>query len=174
MAWDFSFDKIHSVYDFSETIRSAAHLIKYKGKGKLAYQLGLLSGKVIPKQLLGQCDICIPVPLHSSRERQRGYNQSELFARGIIDSGDFKLQIECNLLLRNRKTGTQTKLDRTERAKNLTGAFSVPSEKGGVLKNKAVLLVDDIVTTGATTEACATALMECNCASVTVLSLARD
>ena len=85
-----------------------------------------------------------------------------------------RMELADELLIRRRKTGTQTKLNRAERKKNLHGAFVVPTEKRALVRGKKVLLIDDVVTTGATTEACALALLEAGCSSVAVLSVARD
>ncbi len=174
IAWDYSFEKIYSIYDFNETIRQIAHLIKYKGKKRLALELGILSNGAVPGEFFTGYEICIPVPLHSSRMRSRGFNQSEWFARGILDNENNRVPLVNDLLLRTRKTGTQTKLNRSERKKNLEGAFVVPQEKRSFVSGKRVLLVDDVVTTGATTEACTLALLEGGCLSVGVLSVARD
>jgi len=173
-AWDYPFKKIFSVYDYDETLSSIARHIKYKGKKRLAYHIGELCVPLITDDYFKDIDLVIPVPLHKSRMRERGYNQSEWFARGVLKGADKKLLLHTGLLKRIKNTGTQTALDREERRSNLDGAFAVDIEKKGELKDKAIILVDDILTTGATAEACAEELLNGGCASVKILSMGRD
>ncbi len=108
----------------------------------------------------------IPVPLHSSRERERGYNQSALIARTLVRAGFGRLAEKD--LKRTRATPSQTALDREARRENVVGAFvSRPTVNGA-----RIWLVDDVVTTGATVNACADALMAAGAASVDVVALA--
>ncbi len=173
LAWDYPFTRIFSIYDFNETIRAVTHLIKYKGKKKLAFELGSVSNSSVPPEMFDETEICIPVPLHSSRIKSRGFNQSEWFARGILFKKT-KIEITNDLLIRKRKTETQTRLNKQDRKKNLQDAFIISTEKCNLIRGKKILLVDDVVTTGATTEACASALLQGGCSSVSVLSVARD
>ncbi|MDG5815028.1 phosphoribosyltransferase family protein [Chitinispirillales bacterium ANBcel5] len=124
--------------------------------------------------MINSVDVCIPVPLHSSRERNRGFNQSEWFAKGLLKGLQGNIPLFRDVLLRTRKTGTQTKLSKDERMGNLQGAFEVRAGASEKINGKRVLLVDDIVTTGATTESCSVELIRAGCDSVTVFSLARD
>lgn len=172
-AWDYPFQKIFSVYDYDDTLGSIARHIKYKGKNRLAYHIGKLCAPLIPNDYFHSVDIIIPVPLHRSRMRKRGYNQSEWFARGVFKGADLSL-LRTDLLKRIRNTGTQTALDREDRRVNLAGAFAVNSEKKDEIKDKTIILVDDILTTGATVEACAEELLKSGGASVKILSLGRD
>jgi ComF family protein len=171
-AWDFPFQKIVSVYDYDDTLSSIARHIKYKGKSKLAYQMGIISSPSIPDDFWAGADIVIPVPLHRARMRKRGYNQAEFFARGVLKARP--LALRTDILTRTRNTGTQTQLDREGRLENLIGAFAVNPSSIGDINSKHIILVDDILTTGATTEACAEELLKAGCASVKVLSLGRD
>ena len=172
-AWDYSFQKIFSVYDYDDTLSSIARQIKYKGKKRLAYHIGEICAPFIPDDYFRGIDMVIPVPLHKSRMRERGYNQSEWFARGVL-KGIVDVPLRTDLLKRIKNTGTQTALDREDRRSNLEGAFIVDSEKKGELKDKTIVLVDDILTTGATAEACTEELIEGGCASVKILSMGRD
>ncbi|MCL2688466.1 MAG: hypothetical protein FWE57_01290 [Chitinispirillia bacterium] len=173
-AWDYPFQKIFSVYDYDETLSSIAQHIKYKGKKRLAYHIGGMCSSLIPSDYFNGVDMVIPVPLHKSRMRKRGYNQSEWFARGVLKGADKKLLLRTDLLTRIKNTGTQTALDREERQSNLAGAFAVNFHKKGELRDKVIVLADDILTTGATVEACTEELLKADCASVKILSMGRD
>ena len=108
----------------------------------------------------------VPILLHSSRQREQGYNQSELIARELSRSGFGRLS--TNLVVRIRATSSQTALDTQERRENVAGAFSV---KGSV-EDKHIWLVDDVVTMGATVNACAEALLVAGASSVDVMAVA--
>jgi ComF family protein len=108
----------------------------------------------------------IPVPLHKTRRRERGYNQSEEIARALAKS--LNLSLRSELLLRLRHTSTQTKKTRTEREENMQNAFSCPFQ----LKDEKVLLVDDVITTGSTVEACIRSLRQAGAGSVDVFAIA--
>ncbi|MFP4164679.1 MAG: ComF family protein [Chitinispirillaceae bacterium] len=174
IVWDYPFERVFSFYDFDDLLRSVAHQIKYKGKRKLAFHIGLISAPRLPQGYVENADLIIPVPLHRSRMRQRGYNQAEWFARGVACGANSGWKVETELLSRRKKTATQTKLDKESRVKNLQKAFGVDRRKVHRLKDRSVLLVDDVLTTGATVEACTKELLKAGCAKVRVLSLGRD
>lgn len=133
------------------------HQLKYKGNTKLGINLGERYGFHLKESPLYQnIDFIIPVPLHKKREYNRGYNQSNLFAQGL--SRSMEIPYEDDLVIRSRKTSTQTKKTRLQRFNNVDGAFQVVRPE--FLKDKHVLLVDDILTTGATLEACAQELLK--------------
>lgn len=116
-----------------------------------------------------QCDLILPIPLHRNRQRHRGFNQSELLASRLakltgIPSG----ARDC---VRVRDTPPQTGLRGAERRKNVRGAFAVPHPER--VRDASILLIDDVLTTGATLDACAAALLEAGAARVTALTLAR-
>ncbi|MDR0308298.1 MAG: ComF family protein [Chitinispirillales bacterium] len=173
-AWDYPFQKAFSIYDYDDTLRLIARHIKYKGKKRLAYHMGQISASLIPQDFFDNIDIIIPVPLHKSRMRARGYNQAEWFARGVFKGMNSCLRLHIDLLRRTKNTGTQTKLDKESRLSNLACAFAVNPHKICELKGKKLVLVDDILTTGATVEACTEELIRGGCASVRVLSMGRD
>jgi ComF family protein len=100
-------------------------------------------------------DFIIPVPLHPKRQKQRGYNQSEMIAQGISVVTDIPMLTD--VLVRNVETVTQTKMTREERWKNVSGKFVIHDQD--IIINKHVLLVDDVVTTGSTLEACGEILL---------------
>jgi ComF family protein len=183
-AWDFPFEKIFSVYDYDDTLSSIARHIKYKGKSRLAFHMGIISAQSVPSDFWDGMDFVIPVPLHRARMRKRGYNQAEHFARGLLKGiepenparpeGKSPLSLRTDLLTRIRNTGTQTQLGRDGRLENLIGAFAANPCCLDDIKGKRVVLIDDILTTGATTEACTDELLKAGCAAVRVLSLGRD
>lgn len=174
IVWDYPFEVCYSLFDFDDLIKKSAHQFKYKGFRHFAYYLGHTFAHTIPSKIITDIDIIIPVPLHFLRKMKRGYNQAEYFARGIHTGILSDRQLCANALRRKRHTRTQTKLGKEERQRNLKGAFAVRDENVDLLANKTVLLVDDIVTTGATTAQCTQALMKAGARSVKVLSFARD
>lgn len=114
-------------------------------------------------------DIILPVPLHISRRRKRGYNQSELLANMV--STFLALPVYTKLLVKTRNTPAQSGLKKRERSENLKGSFSVQDRP--FLMEKSVLLVDDVMTTGATLEECASTLIKAGASSVSAFTLAR-
>lgn len=172
--WQFPFDSICSVFDFDETVKGVTHEFKYAGKKRLAFDMGKTWAKCLPASLFEGMDAIVAVPLFFLRKMKRGYNQAEYFARGIAATLGQKPPYVTNVLIRKRPTKTQTKLSRKLRQTNVAGAFVVPARKKEIIRNKNILIVDDIVTTGATTRECALALLAAGCGKVKVLSLARD
>jgi ComF family protein len=146
--------------------------IKYKGKKRLAYDMGFNNCTLIPDSFFENVDIVLPIPLHWSRFWKRGYNQAEQFGRGIIEGKKLPILFKTDIVTRTRSTGTQTKLDKTSRKRNISDAFSVAQPE--MVKNKHIVLFDDVVTTGATVNACSKVLLNSGCASVKVCALARD
>lgn len=147
--------------------------IKYFSKRDLAFYIGSLFSLFIEESIWRSADYIIPVPLHWLRKFKRGYNQAEWFARGII-GGRNKPALITSGLYRKRRTRTQVKLDKAKRRINVQGAFGITDNMKQMIKGKDVLLVDDVITTGATTASCAETLLEGGCKKVRVLSLARD
>ena len=150
--------------------RKLLHSLKYRHKP----EIGVLLGKELGAEMLSSgnfsdIDYIIPVPLHPNRQKKRGYNQSERIAAGI--SSVTKVPVLVDVLLRNTDTQTQTKMNREERWQNLSGKFVVADNER--LKGKHVLLVDDVVTTGATTESCGEALLSVDGLRLSIAVLAR-
>ncbi len=144
------------------------HAIKYKGNTKLAVYLGgLFARHLRPANPWATVELVVPIPLHKSKLRSRGYNQSTFLAQGI--AAHLGASLDATTVVRAQKSATQTKKDRAERWHNVSGIFSVT---GQALKGKHVLLVDDVITTGATLEACGAALLAAGVASLRVAALA--
>ncbi len=161
-------DGIYSVYNFSGIARKAIHQIKYNNLRVISTTMAkLLFGYMMANQLTG--DILVPVPLHKRRLRERGYNQSLLLCRNL--SRLCSVPVDDKSLVRSCRTVSQTELDREGRMANVHGVFECT---GDVLEGKNVLLVDDVCTTGATLEACATALKAKGAINVRGLTFARD
>lgn len=133
------------------------HRLKYKNRQEIGVQMGKLYGTELQEsEEFRQVDLIVPVPLHPKKEWARGYNQSALFARGLSES--LKKPWLRNGLQRKVYAESQTQKSRTERLENIAQAFSVGDV--AAIQGKHVLLVDDVLTTGATLEACGLRLLE--------------
>lgn len=173
LAWDHYFETAFSFFDFDDTVQDIAHHIKYKGKKSLAYYMGKQYSRLIPDSYFEAMDGILSVPLHFLRKMKRGYNQADFFARGILQGIDRNMPYLDNVLTRKKNTKTQTKLDKEERQKNLSNAFSVNPKNGEYIRGKGLILVDDVVTTGATTDLCTQVLLSAGARTVRIISLAR-
>ncbi len=152
------------VFEKPGTLQSAHQLIKYRNHPHYGFKLGRLLGHVI-RRAGATLDAVTVIPIHSLRLIERGYNQSTPIAEGVADVLD--LPFDAGLLHRTRGTRTQTRLSARRRAENLRGAIG-GSENASALK---VLVVDDVITSGATMSAAATALIQAGAASVCAASL---
>ena len=154
------FDFARSAVFFSETARGIVHHLKYQDRVSLAAPIGRMLA-----ELARDCegDIVIPVPLHSARQRERGFNQAELIARHL------QRKVEAQWVRRRKKTPSQTGLSRSDRKRNLAGAFDVRGDVAGC----SVIVVDDVFTTGATLNEIAKALKRAGAYRVEVLTFAR-
>jgi len=164
------------VYD--KVITEVIHSFKYRGKIQLAEPLSeLLLTAFMFFWDIGGIDIVLPVPLHPSRLRQRGFNQAYLLIGywprlAARHPGDFsRIQIERDLLIRTMPTAPQSALGRDQRADNIKGAFDI-ADKDAV-QGKNILLIDDVYTTGATVNECGRLLLGRGARQVDVLTLAR-
>jgi ComF family protein len=150
-------------------IQKALHQLKYHNQPDIGVQLGRHYGKIIkqhPPPI--PFDLVIPVPLHPKREHQRGYNQSTLIAQGLAE--ELNLHIVEKNLRRNTHTQSQTKKGRNERFANMQAAFVLRNPDA--LQHKHILLVDDMLTTGATLEACALVLSTVKNTRVSMITIA--
>lgn len=162
---EFEFARAPFIYE--DKIRSLIYKLKYSSGQYLApYISYLLLDEYIRQDW--QVDYVIPVPLHKSRQRKRGFNQAELI--GCKFESILAIKILKDNLIRSVATPTQTKLTRKERKANLDKAFKVVDKK--TIKNKNILLIDDVYTTGATAEECSKTLKKAGVKNVYVLTLA--
>lgn len=166
----FYFDRAFSPYVYSQTLKELIHEFKYKGKDYLGQMLGGLMIEFIKEYNVPveYVDLIIPVPLHKSRLREREFNQAEVLAQAL--GAEFKKELLTKGLRRIRSTKTQTELPAHERALNVKGSFQVTDPS--VIKNKNILLVDDVLTSGATSSEAAKALKDAGANIVFVLTLA--
>ena len=150
-------DYILIAYQFDDAIQSVIHHIKYQKKPNLGIKCGTNTASVLSRQISEiQDKYYLPVPLHFIRQKERGYNQSELISKGIMKLHDGILM--KHVLIRTRNTISQTKLDREERQENIDQAFNVKNKMD--VSGKTIILVDDLITTGATMNECARVLTE--------------
>lgn len=143
------------------------HSVKYKGKPKVAEELGMIYGTMLKDKLFADVDYIVPVPLHLMKEKRRGYNQSEKFAQGL--SANLEIPVR-QLLERVKFTDTQTEKTRLERLENVQGVFKVKNAEK--VRNSRIILVDDVMTTGATLCSCANELLGAGAKSVDFLTIA--
>ena len=150
-------------------VQKMLHGLKYRSKPEIGYLLGERYGQDLKKsESFKDCDYIVPVPLHKNRLMKRGYNQSEYFANGL--SQELGIPVLNDVLFKKVFTETQTYKTREERWQNTLHSFELKNKE--MLKGKSILLVDDVITTGATTEACILQLEKADCASVFVASIA--
>lgn len=142
-------------FEKGSPIQVLLHELKYRKNRKVGSYLGRMLGRALLGSCFAECDFVIPVPLHPKRLRQRGYNQSEAIAEGV--SAIIGIPVNTNVLIRIRSEDSQTSKGRYERFENTLEQFRVVQDPPD-LNGFRILLVDDVVTTGATLEACCRAL----------------
>lgn len=152
-------------FDAGGTTRRVQHALKYGGRPSLGIRLGRLIGDVARDEQ-HPVDVVVPVPLSKTRRLERGYNQAEMLAQGAALALEVAMR---TMLVRSRATRTQASLSKSARRENVEGAFALDRPRG--LTGVRVLLIDDVVTTGATLEAAARPLIEAG-ATVDVAALA--
>lgn len=143
------------------------HQFKYRGNKELGLQLGRMMGQSIKRSGRFDADVLVPLPLYAARERKRGFNQSAVLCSGISES--LGIPVLQNAVIRSQHTDTQTKKGRIERWQNMEGKF-VPTDLNAVA-GRHIMLVDDVVTTGATLEACGAELLKIPGVTVSVAAL---
>jgi len=148
--------------------------IKFGDRPHLGIWVGRQMGAAMAQcHWISEVDLLIPVPLHPNRREERGYNQSEKIAQGILEGLNQTMTkapvLATQILIRNRDTPHQIGQGREQRLSNLTGAFTV--EHGKAIQNKTILLVDDVLTTGATLTETAATLLEAGAAKVLIATL---
>ena len=167
--WKADIDAIRSPFRFEGVIRKAVHEFKYRNLRAVAGQLAHFLGDYLTDNPIPY-DIIVPVPLHRKRLKERGYNQAGLLANELSRLTGFPVNETC--LVRNVYNVPQAKTRNVEeRKQNVIGIFSVVNDD---LLEKKVLLIDDVTTSGATLNACASPLKKTGAASVWGLTLARE
>jgi ComF family protein len=159
----------HLYFTSGSQVQQSLHLLKYKGRKEIGIYFGQQMGESLKRSSrFGDCELIIPLPLFASREKKRGYNQASLIANGI--SQKLKIPVLNDAVSRIKKTETQTHKSRIQRWKNMEATFEIRDPVK--ISGKHVLLVDDVVTTGATLEACAQVLLECPGVKISIACLA--
>lgn len=158
-------------FDDSLSSRRLIHAMKYRERPELARFLAAEAAMdMMCADFFDGIDLIMPVPLYEKRERERGFNQSEWIARGLSEKTGIPVDTKGHLV-RVRDTGQQALLSGKDREKNMEGAFVVNHPED--LAHKHVLLVDDVITTGATVRACMDALKSCRTCEISVFSLGK-
>lgn len=157
------------VFEKDKELQSVLHSLKYNGKFMVGKVLGELAAiQVRPSMESWKADYIVPVPLHPLKKAERGYNQSEFISIGL--SKVLKTPVRTDLLKRTRYTLSQTTLTLEERKVNVNKAFVCPKRKSVAEKN--IIIVDDVITTGATTAECGQVLLAAGAAKVYAFSVA--
>ena len=143
------------------------HQFKYKGNKDLGLQFGRMMGEQIKKSGRFQVDALIPLPLFPAKQKRRGYNQATVLCEGMAEA--MSIPVLDKAIIRPQHTETQTKKGRIERWKNMEGKFILANPDS--IRNKHLLLVDDVVTTGATFEACGNELLKVENVRLSLASL---
>lgn len=160
-----------SYYFFNkgEKVQHLIHQLKYKERKEIGVFIGKQYGHDLKEApLFNEVDVIIPVPLHAKKKRKRGYNQSELFATGLAES--MKKKLDVKILYRAKASKTQTKKSRFERWENVNEIFALKNKEK--LSGKHILLVDDVITTGSTLEACTQVLLQLPDVKVSIATMA--
>jgi ComF family protein len=165
-----AYTRARAAVRYDDVARTLVHALKYQDRTDLAPAMGRWMARA-GRELLEEADVLVPVPLHWKRGWSRRYNQSGALARVIERQTGVKLSSEA--LRRVRPTQQQIGLSRKERASNVQGAFKVAADRQSLIHGRRVVLIDDVLTSGATVDACARALLRAKAASVDVLVFAR-
>ena len=166
----FYYEKVVAAAIYDGVIRRSIHLLKYARKTALAKPLGaLLTERVSRLDRVDQIDLAMPVPLHKRQLRRRGFNQAEILSRSCGQR--LAIPVSTGNLIKTKSTLSQSVLKRDERFKNIEGAFLV--KKPSDIKGKNILLIDDVLTTGATLNECARTLKRAGAEKIIAMAIAR-
>jgi ComF family protein len=160
------FDAAFAYGEYDGALRKLIHEFKYSGLPQLASKLGPLMSAAMPREQ--RFDLIVPMPLHWRKRLERGFNQSELLAKVLSKRTGIPV---VNALRRRKSTPPQAGLTRAQRRLNVAGAFEADQRER--IDGRHVLLIDDVLTTGATASACAAVLKRAGARRVTLLTLAR-
>ena len=164
------YGKLRSIAFYQTTLQQAIHLFKFEKKKVFAPHLTRLINAHIPIDCcIADYDFILPVPIHKKRLRERGFNQATLLAKGIAQPEG--VPVLTNALVRHKHTVAQSSLGMEARQHNIIGAFEIPNPE--VIRNKRLLIVDDVFTTGATIREAVNELWKADPAEVDVLTLGR-
>ncbi|HEY1038712.1 MAG TPA: phosphoribosyltransferase family protein [Bacteroidia bacterium] len=166
----FRFREATAFYAFHKKskVQQVLHELKYKNNPEVGRVTGRWFGETLAKTSFAQADYLLPVPLHPKKQKQRGYNQSMQIAIGM--SASLNIPVEEKLLYRKTETKTQTKKDKGDRWQNVEDIFGLTNPE--TFEGKKIILVDDVITTGATIESCANSLLKINNVELFVAALA--
>jgi ComF family protein len=165
-----AYTRARAAVRYDDVARTLVHALKYQDRTDLAPAMGRWMARA-GQELLDDADVLVPVPLHWRRGWSRRYNQSGALARIIERESGVKVAAEA--LRRIRPTEQQIGLSRPQRASNVQGAFKVAPDRQHLISDRRVVLIDDVLTSGATVDACARALLRAKAAAVDVLVFAR-
>ncbi|WP_246479860.1 ComF family protein [Kaustia mangrovi] len=163
------FARARAAVAFDDVSRRLVHALKYHDRHEVARLMARLMARA-GRELVAEADVIAPVPLHRMRLWQRRYNQSALLAREIARGTG--LTFRPGLLRRVKATRAQVGLDHRKRRQNVRSAFAVPDEMVPAVAGARVLVVDDVLTTGATADSCATACLKAGAAAVDIVAFA--
>ncbi len=164
------YGKLRTIAFYESALQQAIHLFKFEKRRSLAKPLTQLTMEHFPDDCnIAEYDFILPIPIHKKRLRERGFNQATLLANGIAKS--IGVQVVTDALVRHRNTSPQSSLDREARQTNIIGAFEL--QKKAVVRNKRILVLDDVFTTGATVREAVKVLWNADPVEIDVLTLAR-
>lgn len=149
-------------------VQNLMHDLKYNSKPEIGVKLGKLLATKVKAGEFCRFDLIVPIPLHKNRLRTRGYNQSNMIAQGLSEV--LQVPYQDGHIIRQAATQTQTKKSKLDRLENVRQSFQVVNPEA--LANKDILLVDDVITTGATLEACAEKILKAGAAAISIACLA--
>ena len=170
MAGRIPFERIVTFSYFVEggVLRPMVHKLKYSDGKDMGILLGKMFGEdLLASDFINNIDIIVPVPLHPKKQRSRGYNQAEIIAHGISEATE--IPVMSNNFIRVVFNPTQTKRTKTERWENVSGIFKI--KDSSLFDGKHILLVDDVITTGSTIEACGNVLQNCDNLKISIATI---